>query len=267
MIMNIIQRRQLNFSAYSTVGFVRSNNEDNLYCDGTYMNIAQDKFSLENNAETPCIFAVCDGMGGEAQGEIASLTAVRTLHEHAEEIKSGKIDEAVQSFISDANERLCKIMREAKVRTGTTLALVVISGNLVHAYNIGDSRIHKLQNGKFSCISEDHTIAAQKIKLGLLTPEQAMHDKSRHVLTRCLGVFDEEMILTPYISPEFRANQDCRLLLCSDGITDMMPDEKIKNIMLTCKNSSSAVHELVKSALQNGGRDNITCIIIDFKIG
>ena len=301
MIMNILQRRQLKFSAYSTVGLVRSNNEDNLYCNGIFMNTANsfvrsshsdevfthnsksseytsyssgrsnnsngilkpEDFSLDDISETPCIFAVCDGMGGEARGELASLIAVKTLHEHSTEIKSGKIDEAVQSFISDANERLCKIMNEAKFRTGTTLALVVIAKDLVHAYNIGDSRIYKLQDGKFSCISEDHTVAAQKIKLGLLTPEQALNDKSRHVLTRCLGVFDEEMILTPYASPEFRANKNCRILLCSDGLTGMLPDEEIRNIMLTCKNCSSAVHKLVENALQNGGRDNITCIIID----
>ncbi len=284
--MSIIQRRKLKFSAYSTVGLVRANNEDNLYCNGIYMNTANSRentsysfsfarsihskgilnpedFSLDDAFETPCIFAVCDGMGGEAQGELASLIAVKTLHEHSEEIKSGKTDEAVQSFISNANERLCKIMNETKSRTGTTLALVVISKDLVHAYNIGDSRIYKMQNGKFSCISEDHTVAAQKIKLGLLTPEQAEHDRSRHILTRCLGVFDEEMILTPYASPEFRADKTCRILLCSDGLTGMLPNEEIRNIMLTCKNCSYAVRKLVASALRNGGRDNTTCIVID----
>lgn len=260
------------FTARSHRGNVRTNNEDNLYCNDVFLTPeTQDiPISFNGTAQLPCVFAVCDGMGGEAYGELASLTVVNVLNEYSKKIKSQSsfehVNEIVQSFISDANNRLCKIMREKSLRMGTTLALAVISEDMIRAYNIGDSRIYKLDNGILSRISEDHTIAAQKIRMGLLTEEEARHDKSRHVLTRCLGVFEEEMTLTPHIIPPFQINEGCRLLLCSDGLTDMLTDMQIKSIMLQHKDTSSAVHELTNSALQNGGKDNITCIIIDFKL-
>lgn len=271
--MNLPSLTYTYFSACSDVGLVRTNNEDNLYCNGisSINQTFSHKFHIENTVRMPCIFAICDGMGGEAQGELASLTVVNLLNEYAEKIKSQSsskhVNEIVQSFISDANNRLCKIMREKSLRMGTTLALVIISEGIVYAYNIGDSRIYKFKHGMLSRISEDHTIATQKIKMGLLDEEQARHDKSRHVLTRCIGIFDDEMILTPYIIPPFSIDKECRLLLCSDGLTDMLPDTKIESIMLKHQETSSTINALVDSALQNGGRDNITCIIIDFKIG
>jgi len=254
------------FSCRSEVGLVRKNNEDNFYCNGEILN--QEIFSLDGTAKSPCIFAVCDGMGGEEHGELASLTAVNVLEKRAPKIKSAasskQIDEAVQGFISDANNRICKIMRENSFRMGTTIALVVISNNSVMAYNIGDSRIYKFHNGILSQISEDHTIAQQKVKMGLLTAEESRNDKSKHVLTRCLGVFEDEMILTPDIISPFNIEDELRLLLCSDGLTDMLSDQHIQDILLSNIDSKSAVNILVDSALQNGGRDNITCLVIDF---
>lgn len=264
--------QEIMFSCYSGIGLIRQNNEDNLYCCGVTMTeLTRNKtFLLDGVAQSPCIFAVCDGMGGEAHGELASLTAVNVLHEHSEKIKSAallseakKIDEAVQAFVSVANNRLCSIMRKNSFRMGTTLALAVISDKFIRAYNIGDSRIYKFQDKMLSLISEDHTIAQQKIKMGLITPEEARHDKSRHVLTRCLGVFEDEMILTPNILPPLVIDKRIRLLLCSDGLTDMISDSQIQKFMLENKDTSSAVDMLVNQALKNGGRDNITCIMID----
>lgn len=256
------------FSCRSEIGSVRKNNEDNFYCNGE--TLKQEKISLDGTAESPCIFAVCDGMGGEAHGELASLTAVETLDEYAEKIKlaasSDRVDEAVQFFVSDANNKICNIMRENSFRMGTTLALVVILDNSVMAYNIGDSRVYKFSNGVLSQISEDHTMAQQKIKMGLLTPEEARHDKSKHVLTRCLGVFEDEMVLTPNIISPLNIDKELRLLLCSDGLTDMLSNLQIQEILRSNGNGESAVNVLVDSALQNGGRDNITCLVIDFNM-
>ena len=258
--------REICFAVCSHTGKVRTNNEDNFYCNGE--TLKQEKIYLNGTAESPCVFAVCDGMGGEAHGELASLTAAETLDEHAEKIKlaasSDRVDEAVQFFISEANDKICNIMRENSFRMGTTLALVVISDNSVMAYNIGDSRIYKFSNGVLSQISEDHTMAQQKIKMGLLTPEEARHDKSKHVLTRCLGVFEDEMVLIPNIISPLNIDKELRLLLCSDGLTDMLSDLQIQDILRSNVDSKSAVNVLVDSALRNGGRDNITCLVIDF---
>ena len=254
------------FAVCSHIGLVRKNNEDNFYCNGEIL--TREKFSLDGTVENPCIFAVCDGMGGEEHGELASLTAVKVLGEQAEKIKSAALsnnpDEAVQAFITEANNKICNIMRENSFRMGTTIALVVISYNSVMAYNIGDSRIYKFSNGVLSQISEDHTMAQQKIKMGLLTPEEARQDKSKHVLTRCLGVFEDEMVLTPNIISPLNIDKELRLLLCSDGLTDMLSDLQIQEILRSNDDSKSAVNVLVDSALKNGGRDNITCLVIDF---
>ena len=255
------------FSCRSEVGFVRKNNEDNFFCNEEIL--SQEKISFNGTAKSPCVFAVCDGMGGEANGELASFIAVSTLKEYSAKIKSAalssnQVDEAVQVFVTDVNNKICKIMRENSFRMGTTLALVVISDNSVMAYNIGDSRIYKFQDGVLSQISEDHTIARQKIKMGLLTPEQARNDKSKHILTRCLGIFEDEMILTPEIIPPLIIKNELRLLLCSDGLTDMLTDQEIKNILSARQDSKNTVNALVNSALKNGGRDNVTCLIIDF---
>ena len=243
------------FSCRSDTGLVRENNEDNFFCNGEILN--QEKIFLNGMAESPCVFAVCDGMGGEAHGELASLTAVTVLKEHDENIKSAalsknSLDKVVQDFIFDANSRICKTMRENSFRMGTTLALVVISDNSVMAYNIGDSRIYKFQNGVLSQISEDHTMAQQKIKMGLLTYEEARHDKSKHVLTRCLGVFEDEMVLIPNIISPLIIDKELRLLLCSDGLTDMLSDWQIQEILRSKYDSKSTVNALVASALQSG---------------
>ena len=103
-------------------------------------------------------------------------------------------------------------MSSRSVRLGTTIALVVISDEFVRAYNIGDSRIYKFQDGILLQLSEDHTVAEQKRKMGLLTDEQAKHDKSRHVLTRYLGIFEDEMILTPDIITPFKTSKGGKII-------------------------------------------------------
>ena len=233
------------FSACSHMGRVRTNNEDNLFCNGITLKLENRDFPFffHEKTQEPCIFAVCDGMGGEDCGELASSTVVNTLAEHAEKIKtSPNIDEAVLHFISDSNKKLCEIMKKDSIRLGTTLALAVISNNSVKAYNIGDSRIYKFHDKQFLQISEDHTIAAQKIKMGLLTNTEAQKDKSRHILTRYIGIFEEEMILTPNIIPEFKINQNDKLLLCSDGLTEMVTEKYIASVLEDLQDSDAAVN-------------------------
>lgn len=252
-------------TAASHPGLVRPNNEDNLFCGGKILDEATRDvpFSSRGREASPCVFAVCDGMGGISAGELASLTAVKTLLEHESAITSAASYEAVcaaaASFVRDANEKLCSIMRKQMIRLGTTLAMVAINDRSVVAFNIGDSRIYRMSGGKLAQISEEHTIAAQKVRMGLLTKEQGLHDKSRHVLTRCLGTFEDEMIVEAFAAePFFRVLGD-RLLLCSDGLTDMVGDAELEK-MLKC---GATADDLVAAAMNNGGRDNVTCIVID----
>jgi protein phosphatase len=259
----------LKFSARSHTGLVRRNNEDNLYCDGTILTprTREAPFSLRGEVDVPCIFAVCDGMGGEEDGEFASLTAVTTLAEHAKKIESaGSADEihgAVQEFVTDANKRVCDAMRERSVRMGTTLALVVVTDDAIYPYNLGDSRIYAMQGGKFSRVSEDHTLAAQKVKIGVITEEEASTDHDRNRLTRHLGIFEDEMTVAAATSDPLMLDRGCRVLLCSDGLTDMVANVRIEEIVRASPTPEIAVDCLMAEALEHGGRDNVTCIVVD----
>jgi protein phosphatase len=232
-------------------------------------------FALGGSAETPCVFAVCDGMGGEADGEFASLTAVTALAEHAKEIESAgaganaeKIHAAAQKFVTDANSRLCGAMRAKPVRMGTTLALAVVTDGAVYSYNLGDSRIYALSSsGLFTRVSEDHTLAAQKVKMGLLTEDEAKTSRWRHSLTRHLGLFEDEMIVMPAVAEPLPIGEGCRMLLCSDGLTDMAEDARIEEILRSSPSAEDAAERLLTEALENGGRDNVTCVVVDIAPG
>ena len=227
-------------------GNIRDNNEDNHYC-GTH------------------IFAICDGMGGQEAGEFASFSAVNLLPEidaALPTIPAHKIDELVQEYVTRANNLLCTKMREKSIRMGTTLALVVITEHGIRPYTIGDSRIYDFSGGALRQISEDHTLTQQKVKMGILTPEQARHDRDRHKLTRYLGIFEDEMIIEAEPLPILTLTEHRRILLCSDGLTDMVEDSRIEEIIKTAP-ITDAAGTLVDEALANGGKDNITCIVIE----
>ena len=256
------------YSSQSHTGNVRANNEDNLYCGGATLTPENRElpFTISGEAEVPCIFAVCDGMGGQEDGEFASFSAVNALTELEYELKSYtpvKTDEHVQKYVTKVNAYLCDVMSEKSVRIGSTLALVIITPDSVMPYNIGDSRIYQCTNGKLRQISEDHTLTMQKVKMGILTEEQARTDRDRHKLTRYLGIFEDEMIIEAEQHLALARSEHQRLLLCSDGLTDMLPDARIEEIMRDMPTTAEAADHLLKEALDNGGKDNTTIIVID----
>ena len=231
----------MKFTVRSDKGLVRENNEDNFYCNGVYMT-SDEPFFLEGTAEPPCIFAVCDGMGGEECGEIASLLTVKTLSKYAERICYGTFRE-VEEFVKEANREV----RSLKVGAGTTLAMVVIKEDSFMAYNLGDSRIYRVEDGRLLRITEDHTVAEEKVRMGLLTFRQAMKSRERNILTRYIGMpYDE-------FPDDYGPFYSEKILLCSDGLTDMLSHHEILENLGTA---------LVDKALEKGGRDNITCIEI-----
>jgi protein phosphatase len=154
-------------------------------------------------------------------------------------------------------------MRETPGRMGTTLAMAVVAGDKIRTYAIGDSRIYLLKKGKLRQLSMDHTIAEQKISLGLLTREEARVHRDRHKLTNCIGVFEDEFEAAADILPPQPATEKCRMLICSDGLTDMVSDDRIRKIMLSSRGAAKAGESLVEAALEGGGADNVTCIVFD----
>ena len=254
---------KIKFAVRSEVGRVRTNNEDNFYCNGIYMTVSERErpFFLNGMTDSPCVFAVCDGMGGEDCGELASLTAVETLKFHMPDIATNI--NGVNEYVIDANHRICDIMKAEKLQMGTTLALAVADDTSFKLYNIGDSRIYRLEANRLVRVSNDHTLAEDKVRMGLITPARAKKDHDRHVLTRYLGIFDDNFIIEPDAYGPFDYDSNRRILLCSDGLTEMLDYHEIAPIMNNSASVTEAVNNLVDLALKNGGRDNVTCIVLE----
>ncbi|MDR3311003.1 MAG: protein phosphatase 2C domain-containing protein [Oscillospiraceae bacterium] len=260
--------QKITFAARSDTGRVRTNNEDNLYIDGVFLTPeTRDKpFSLVGEADLPCVFAVCDGMGGQADGEFASLTAAGTLARFAGRLMTApqpQLAAVAAEYVAAANGLLCDEMRKRAVRMGTTLALAVARADGIFAYSLGDSRIYALADGKLRQLSRDHTLAQTKIAAGLLTEEEARLGGDWHKLTACIGLFADEQEVVPDVIPALPAGRAARILICSDGLTDMVRDDRIEEILRSGGTAAGAADALLAEAIANGGRDNTTVVVFD----
>ncbi|MDE8667459.1 protein phosphatase 2C domain-containing protein [Pseudarthrobacter sp. H3Y2-7] len=210
------------------------------------------------------VFAVADGMGGHEAGEIASGMCVRALAAMPQ-LATGErtVTAAVlQQYLIRADNSI----REATgARAGTTLTGAVVVEQMGMPYwlvlNIGDSRTYRLSQGNFDRISVDHSEVQELVDAGEITPEQATVHPRRHVVTRALGTGDEteaDYWLLP-------VEEGDRILICSDGLTGELTDDHIFRILSTVAHPQDAVDALIQAALRNGGRDNVTVIVVDAK--
>ena len=251
------------YSARSHIGFVRNKNEDNLFVNGIYVDSINRNcpFIIDGYLEKSATFAICDGMGGEDSGEKASLIAVELLKASAADIirsTQNNIQKNVQEYVDNANEDLQARCSGTERRMGTTIALAVITDKGIRCFNLGDSRIYKLKSNGLQRVTNDHTFTADKVRCGLITASEAIFDNDRHKLTKCIGI-GRDHIAEGY--PLFR--EECRLLMCSDGLTEMVPEDRIEKILQYHKRTSEAADALLDSALKNGGNDNISIILAD----
>jgi len=224
---------------------VRENNEDNLYVDGIILppDTYARPFSIDGITNAPTIFAVCDGMGGESDGEIASLLAVQALTDTDERIKTTSTEkwcDIIQDFANEASEAINAEAKPYGKRMGTTIALVIVEIGGIHCFNIGDSRIYALFPEAFMQITKDHVLAGS------------------HKLTGCIGIGDERTVEN-YLP----ITNKCRILICSDGLTDLVEASSIENAMRIHSKIEDAANELIEIALAEGGSDNITIIMLD----
>ena len=248
-------------AAVTNVGMVRRNNEDNYFVCGCY------KESTETSncdcsctaSSDECLFGVCDGMGGTQYGELASRIAVETMTEYAVDF-----DKRYADFIRAANERICReITKRGASSIGTTFAGLYIKNAVVHAYNIGDSRIYYYRAGRLFQLSVDHTQAQMLFQQGIITAQEAKLNCDRHVLTQHLGIFPEEMVIEPYCAEPFKLADGDLLLLCSDGLTDALDDDEICNVLSQKGLPEQKAQALTQTALDRGGRDNVTVVLAE----
>lgn len=231
----------------TNTGLVRNSNEDAVLTD------------------MPDLFAIADGMGGYAAGEIASVETIKVLQEEKKNFASLTGDalcRALQEAASKANGHLLSLVSKTPdyEGMGTTLVAVYLAEDgMAYALNIGDSRLYLWRGGELRQITQDHSYVAQLVSKGDITTEEARRHPQRNVILRAVGA--DEVLESDVFS--FKIEPGDRLLLCSDGLSDMASDEEIAAVLAE-RNVDKAADELLELALNNGGRDNISVILLDF---
>jgi protein phosphatase len=233
-------------ASLSDTGRRRLRNEDAYVCD-------------------PPLFAVADGMGGAQAGELASHLAATALAERERGVKG---EEAVAELVQVANERVYRRAVEdpsaAGMGTTVTLALFDAESGTVAIGHVGDSRAYRIRNGELEQLTSDHSLVAELVRSGRLTPEQAAEHPHRSVITRALGT--EASVEVDAFTME-AATGDL-YLLCSDGLTTMVADRQILALVDGVdRNPESIARALVHSANDAGGEDNITVVVFEVAEG
>lgn len=231
--------QDISFGSRTDIGYVRDHNEDSLII-------------------IPPLFAVADGMGGHEAGEIASEITVNTLAELA---PSHLDAEGLTAAVEAANYNVMKAPRQGIGRDGmgTTLTAAMLEGERLLIAQVGDSRAYLLHKGHLQQITRDHSLMADLIEAGQITPEEARVHPNRSVITRAIG---SDIHMRPDIY-ELNVDAGDRILLCSDGLSSMISNNAIESIMRRQSDAQHCADELVNAALENGGADNVTVVVAD----
>ncbi|MCH3925165.1 MAG: Stp1/IreP family PP2C-type Ser/Thr phosphatase [Atopobiaceae bacterium] len=230
---------RLSWGSRSDVGLVRGHNEDSF--------LVQDP-----------VFAVCDGVGGHAAGEVASAIAVRTISQLAPDTAD---DARLGAAIEEANSAIISAAQSGQGRDGMgcTASAVVIDGSRMAVAHVGDSRVYLLSGGVLVRITHDHSYVEELVDAGEITADEARVHPSRSIITRALGS-DPDMY-ADHFTLDVHAGD--RIIICSDGLSSMVPDAKIESVAISCATPQAAADTLVSAALEGGGHDNVTVIIVD----
>ena len=251
---------QIVSSGLSDVGRVRTNNEDS--------------FRI---VEALNLFILSDGMGGEAHGEVASAMAVDVVNKYCESGKEDSgatvLDEAPSNF-SSQTRRLKNAVAQANFQIfqsaqqnpeqrgmGATITALWLKDTLLSIAHVGDSRAYLLRSGNLQQLTNDHSLVAEQVRRGLITPQQAEESEMQSVLLRALGAHPEVEIDTDEVEIIPRDV----LLLCSDGLTRMVTEPEIAGALQAETVPSAAAERLIALANENGGIDNVTVIVVRFE--
>ena len=257
-----MKKLRANVCAVTHAGRIRKENEDNYNLNGRLTSTGDLKkgSAFVQNMSEPFHLSVCDGMGGESYGEIASGIAVETIAAHSHYVyESGEdFSYAISNCLDDANSRICAEISAKGKRMGTTLAAIYAVNGRVYCVNIGDTRVYHYSNGILEQISFDHTHAQTIVDAGQVSQDNINRIPDAKRLTRHLGVFPEEGGLSPNISVIDDVDDGDVILLCSDGLTDMLDDGEITEILSNGENAQTVASKLIRRALEKGGKDNVT---------
>ena len=238
----------MKISSLTDIGNTREMNQDYLYS------------SEESVGKLPNLFLVADGMGGHKAGEFASRYVVEHI---VRSIKGSKEEEAVRILsesIETANRKL-KEYADAHQQMrgmGTTIVAAVIQGRTLLVANVGDSRLY-IVGDEITQVTQDHSRVQEMVRLGQMDPQSAKNHPDKNIITRAVGV--SEKVKIDIFERQLRAGE--YIILCSDGLTNMVEDSVILQILHGAGSLSDKAERLIELANKNGGKDNITVIIIE----
>ncbi len=239
----------VNHAARSVLGCVREHNEDKYEC-----RMASRAVDVALRGH---LFVVCDGMGGHSAGQIAAEVATVRF---TDALFTSTATEPVGA-LRDAGRAAAQAVftRRGQGDMGTTLTAALLTPDGAWVAHIGDSRCLLVRGDTIQQLTEDHSLVAEQVRRGLLTPEQAARSPIRNMITRCLGAEPD-----PAYDIHFQPLEPGdRLLLCSDGLSGLVDPERLLDLA-TRPDLGDAVRQMVESALQAGGHDNCTVILVEF---
>ena len=249
----------------SNMGRVRKNNEDNFYFNGQYLDESgRNKGGVFKRIcdDDTQIYAVCDGMGGEERGEDASITAVRALEKYAKAERHVDGSQQLTAMLQNISDAIEANAQKDGIRSGTSIAMVTLHNNMLRTVHVGDSRVYSMENGKLTRMTADHSEVQRLYAMGLIKAEEMDTHPKRHVISQFLGMPRADGLVSPSISSREPLKGGKRYMICSDGLTDMVKDPEITQILSQAKNAEEAAKQLTIAALRNGGKDNVTTICL-----
>jgi len=237
--MNSNGNGKLSYAAETTAGVVRDHNEDTFFADADLN-----------------LWLVADGMGGHQGGEVASEIARVTISEgiSAGESLTDAIHKSHQEIIAASEKGV------GFPGMGCTLVALQVDGQNYSVEWVGDSRAYLWNGHHLKRLSRDHSFVQQLIDQGQISKKEACSHPKKNLVTQALGVADLETVVVDKVSGRF--HQDERILLCSDGLTDEVPDDQIANILRESSSENAAVSNLLEAAINHGGSDNITIVYV-----
>lgn len=204
------------------------------------------------------LYGVADGMGGHKAGDVASRMAVEKLKEMLGDQKPS--EELLRAAIEEANRSIFETQKTSEDFTGmgTTVTVIWEDKRRMLLGHVGDSRAYRVRNGKIEQVSQDHSMVAELVRDGLITPEEALVHPYRNIITRALGA--DETVNVDILTLNKRKGD--KFLLCSDGLSEYVRDNEMLDILL-CMPMNEAADELLSMALEGGGHDNISLVIAE----
>ena len=208
----------------------------------------------------PNLLTVADGMGGHKAGDFASSYTVNVLKDELKKTPMDKPEEILRSVVSIANHKLIEAAsRDIKLEgMGTTLVAATVVGNTLYFANVGDSRLYLINQG-IQQLSKDHSLVEEMVRLGGIKPEEAKHHPDKNIITRAIGA-KADVDVDFY---EHRLKRGDIILMCTDGLSNMVEDEELFHIVQGGRDIVEAGTALVDAAKENGGTDNIGVVLME----